>query len=370
MRRFLGSSTTLVLTLIQALPVAAAGASSPAGARGSCDPYTQGSWTTRAPVPLTGFVRSWGVFFPGNGRFYAMGGRTSDTAGSDLLNPREYDPVGDTWTTKAASFADNQVNNMVGGVLNFGGTDFIVVVGGSAAGATTGTSQVRQYDPVGDVMTTLASDPWPGNTAPGDKLPGGAAVLGNKLYVFGGFQINVSMLNTIWEFDPAALPGSRWTQKTATLPTPLGYIPAAASGSLIYLLGGSTFAAAVLSDTNSSLSYDPVADVITPLAAIPRATAETRAVRQPFDGSIWVLGGGRIAPNPSNEVDVYLPSSNTWTLAPAFPTARRNFPADIDPALGRIWTTGGYAVDNATPLLMNEEFDCVVPVELTGFGIE
>jgi hypothetical protein len=368
MRRFLGSIAALALTLT--LTPSAASAASPPGIHGSCDPYSQGSWTTRTAVPLAGFVRAWGLFFPANGRFYAMGGRTSDTAGSDLQNPHEYDPVGDAWTTKAATFANNQVNNMVGGVLNFGGTDFIVVVGGSAAGATVGTSEVRQYDPVADAMTTLATDPWPGNTAPGDKLPGGAAVLGNKLYVFGGFQINVGMLNTIWQFDPAAPAGSRWTQKTATLPTPLGYIPAVASGSLIYLMGGSTFVGGVLNDTNSALSYDPVADVITPLAAIPRATAETRAVRQPFDGSIWVLGGGRIAPNPSNEVDVYFPGSNTWGTAPAFPTARRNFPADIDPAVGRIWTTGGYAVDNVTPLTMNEEFDCVVPVELLGFGVE
>jgi hypothetical protein len=92
-------------------------------------------------------------------------------------------------------------------------------------------------------------------------------------------------------------------------------------------------------------------------------------VMQPFDGSIWVLGGGRVAPNPSNEVDVYSPGSNTWTLAPAFPTGRRNFPADMDAALGRIWTTGGYPVAGI-PDIMNEEFDCVVPVELMSFGVE
>jgi N-acetylneuraminic acid mutarotase len=317
---------------------------------------------------VVGFVRAWGVSFPANGRFYAMGGRTSDTAGSDLQNPREYDPATDTWTTKAAAFADNQVNNMVGGVLNFGGTDFIVVVGGSAAGATTASSEVRQYNPLTDTMTTLASDPWPQN-AGGATLPGGAAVFGNKLYVFGGFQINVSMITTVWQFDPAAAAGSRWTLKTATLPAPIGYIPAATAGSMIYLLGGSDFVGGTIVDTSSTLRYDPGADTITPIATIPRATGETRAVMQPFDNSIWVLGGGRVAPNPSNEVDVYLPGSNTWTVAPAFPTGRRNFPADMDPALGRIWTTGGYPV-SGVPDVMNEEFDCVVPVELMSFGVE
>jgi hypothetical protein len=368
----------LLAVLVSALPATAA-TSSPGPARasehpaqvvqGGCNPYTQGSWATRAAYPLVGAVRSWGVFFPDNGKFYAMGGRVADTAGSDTRNPREYDPVADTWTTKAATYADGQVNNMVGGVLSFGATNFIVTVGGSAAGNTTATAEVRQYDPVADIMTTLTLDPWP-QDAGGDMLPGGAAVFGNKLYVFGGFQINVAMLTTIWQFDPAAAAGSRWTLKTAALPTQLGYIPTATSGGFIYLMGGSTFAAGVLTDSNSSLRYDPVADTLTPVAAIPRATAETRAVTQPFDGSIWVLGGGRTAPNPSNEVDVYFPGSDTWTTAPAFPTPRRNIAADIDATLGRIWGVGGYATDGITPLVVNEQFDCVVPVELLSFGVE
>ena len=34
-----------------------------------------------------------GVFFPANGKFYAMGGRMSDTAGSEFTHPLEYDPA-------------------------------------------------------------------------------------------------------------------------------------------------------------------------------------------------------------------------------------------------------------------------------------
>jgi hypothetical protein len=369
MRKFLVPAFASSITLIAALAVAAAPAPSKAGIRGPCNPYTQGAWTTRAAYPdPAGVVRAWGVFFPANGRFYAMGGRTSDAAGSDILNPREYDPVGDTWTTRVATFSSPQVNNMVGGVLNVGGTDFIYVVGGSAAGQTTATAEVRQYDPVTDVMTTVATDPWP-QAAAGDTLPGGGAVFGNKLYVFGGFQINVTMIATVWQFDPNAPAGTRWTLKTATLPAPRGYIPTAASSPFVYLLGGSDFSGGTVIDTTSSLRYDPVADTITTVAAIPRATGETRAVTQPFDGSIWVLGGGRVAPNPSNEVDVYLPATDAWITAAAFPTARRNFPADVDPAIGRIWAVGGYGTAGL-PVTNNEQFDCVVPVELMSFGVE
>src|SRR4029077_635109 len=81
-------------------------------------------------------VRSVGVYFPANGRFYAMGGRSADTAGNDFTNPFEFDPVANTWTTKAATYADNQVNNMACGVLTVAGTPYIYCVGGSAAGAT------------------------------------------------------------------------------------------------------------------------------------------------------------------------------------------------------------------------------------------
>jgi hypothetical protein len=341
-----------LLTLVFAFTLVAA---FPAGATPvapTCSP--PGTWATRtaAPSPI---VRAWGAFFPSDGDFYLLGGRSSDAAGSNFTQVNIYDPVVDSWSMSTATFSDGQVNNMVGGVLDFGGTPYIVVVGGSAAGGTTSSSDVRQYDPVADVMTTLTTDPWPGNTD-GATLPGGAAVLGNKLYVFGGFDIGIGMTSAIYRFDPAAAAGSRWTTMTATLPNPIGYIPTAASGSLIYLLGGSGFAGGTLTDTTESSSYDPVADVIALITTIPRATGETRAVTAP-DGSIWVLGGGRIAPNPSNEVDVYDPVGNAWSLGPAFSTARRNFPAGIDPVVGTIWATGGYDTSGTTLLDINEQFN-------------
>lgn len=350
-------SRLLCLTLASgfALPLSATAAplAQPAG---TCTP--PGAWETRADFPLPE-VRAWGAFFPPSGKFYVLGGRETNDAGSDFPSPSEYDPALDAWTLKAATFADLQVNNMVGGVLDFGGVPSIVVVGGSAAGATTATSEVRQYDPVADVLTTLADDPWPGNDN-GTTLPGGAAVLDNKLYVFGGFNISVAMTNTIYRFDPDAAAGSRWTLMTAILPAELGYIPTAASGTLLYGLGGSAFDGTTVIDTDGSFSYDPATDTVTAVASIPRATGETRAVTQ-TDGSIWVLGGGRVDPNPSSEVDVYTPATDTWTVGPAFSAVRRNFAADIDPATGTIWATGGYDVDGATGLQVNEQFSpCAV----------
>ena len=51
-----------------------------------------------------------------------MGGRASDTAGNEFTHPFEYDPATNTWTTKAATYPDNLVNNMACGVLTDAGT--------------------------------------------------------------------------------------------------------------------------------------------------------------------------------------------------------------------------------------------------------
>ena len=253
---------------------------------------TVAQWSAGADLPSsTGVVRAIGVFFPGNGKLYAMGGRTSDTAGSDLTHPLEYDPTANSWTTKTATYPDSQVNNMACGVLTIGGSR-IVCVGGSAAGQSTASARVFVYDPVGDAITTLtAPDNWPGNPG-GTILPGGFAVVNNKLYILGGFNINVASTNQIWEFDPSLAVGSRWTQKVNT-PEGVMYAPTTAINGIIYVAGASDFSGGIVIDTTNSFSFNPSANNIGGIAAIPRATGETRAIN--FGGRMWVLGGGRVA---------------------------------------------------------------------------
>ena len=112
----------------------------------------------------------------------------------------------------------------------------IYCVGGSAAGATTATDRVFRYNPItGSIITITA--PWPG--AMGTILPGGFAVFNNKLYILGGFNINVGMVDTIWEFTPD--PAGWVRKKSAHLPTALGYIPTATVGTVITTAGGSTW---------------------------------------------------------------------------------------------------------------------------------
>ncbi|HWX15061.1 MAG TPA: dockerin type I domain-containing protein, partial [Chthoniobacterales bacterium] len=303
-------------------------------------------WSPGASLPSVG-VRSVGVFFPANGKFYAMGGRSSDLAGSDFTHPFEYDPMANTWTTKAATFPDPGVNNMACGVLTVGGTPQIYCTGGNQAGGATSNARVFSYNPVTDTISTLtAADNWPGD-ASGTILPGGFAVVNNKLYTLGGFNINVASTNQIWQFDPTAGVGAKWTQEMNT-PEGIMYAPTCAIGGIIYVAGASDYSGGLVIDTTNSFSFNPGTNTIGTIAPIPRATGETRALT--FNGKMLVMGGGRVSPNPSNEVDAYDPGTNTWTVntpVPAFMTARRNFPTDTD-GTANIWLSGGYAPSTPT----------------------
>ena len=158
-------------------------------------------------------------------------------------------------------------------------------------------------------------------------LPGGFAVAGNKLYIIGSFNANAVppvMTNQVWQFDPTAAVGSKWLAR-ANYPLARGYVPAATIGGIVYTGGGSALdAGGTLIDSAESFRYDPVANTWTPIANIPRATGETRAVV--MNGKMWVLGGGRSAPNPSNQVDIYDPVANSWSTGVPFTTGTAQLP--------------------------------------------
>lgn len=296
----------------------------------------EASWSSSPDLP-TDLVRATGVYFPANGRFYAMGGRMSDTFGSDMTTPYEYNPKTNSWAFKTAPFPDNQVSNMACGVLTVGRKPYIYCVGGTAAGGTTtATKRVFRYDPAADTIQTAGLDAW--NESAPDTVPGGFAVVQNKLYILGGLTVGSGATNRIFEFTPANSMGSQWTQKAATLPVALGFVPATAIGNLIFTAGGSTLAPCALSETDNSYVYDPVTDSVSTIAKIPRATGETRALT--VGDEMWVLGGGRTVSHRSTEVNIYNPLTGQWRVALPLSTGRRNFAADSDGA--RVFLAGGY----------------------------
>jgi len=306
------------------------------------------NWSGGPNLPIA-LAHSAGVYFSVNGRFYVMGGNSSGVPGSELAHPLEYDPGTATWTTKAATFPDAQVNDMACGALIDAGPA-IYCVGGSAAGSTTATSRVFRYHPVTDTITSAA--PWPGNPA-GDTLPGGSTVWQSKLYLLGGYQINTAMTNQIWEYTPGS---NLWVRKNAVLPVPLGYVPATTIANLIYTAGGSTFVApGTLVGSTNVYFYNPGADIITPLPSMPNAVTGARAVT--INHQVWLLGGSNTSPDPTDQVNVYNPTTGIWTTGPPLAAGRRDFPGAGDGNSG-IWLTGGCATDCAAPLSTTEIYQC------------
>jgi hypothetical protein len=308
-------------------------------------------WHVGPDMPSTA-VRTVGVLFTDG--FYVIGGRSADGIGNDFIHPFEFNLGTDTWSIKSATYPDNQVSDMACGILTDSGTNYIYCVGGSAGGQTTATDRVFRYNPITDTIETIPS-PWPGD-ADGITLPGGFVAFNNKLYILGGFRINTEMIDTIWEFTPGT---NTWVQKSAHLPVPLGYIPTTAIFNLIYTGGGSTWDGTTIHDSNYSFVYNPIADSISTIANIPRATGETRALTfAPLgntDYEMWVMGGGRDAPNPSSEVDTYeVFFHRGWSTFGSFLTPRRNFAAGGDISC-YMWLAGGYSSDG-TPLSSMEFF--------------
>ena len=118
--------------------------------------------------------------------------------------------------------------------------------------------------------------------------------------------------------------------------------------------GASDYQGGTVVDTTNSFSFDPGINTIGSIAAIPRATGETRGLT--FNGKMYVMGGGRVAPNPSTEVDIYDPVANSWSIGTPFATARRNFAVDTD-GICRIWLAGGYD-STGVPIASMERFCC------------
>src|SRR6266566_11763 len=71
------------------------------------------SWSAGPDLPPNPgvLVRAVGVSFP-DGNFYTVGGRTSDTAGSDFQHVLKFDTTSNTWTLMPSTLPDNTMNNM------------------------------------------------------------------------------------------------------------------------------------------------------------------------------------------------------------------------------------------------------------------
>ena len=377
-------------------------------------PYGTGGWALLEPLPgvnvelpnnerfqlkAARIKRAGAALYPPNGKIYLLGGRMGidgmdnpisfyDTSeGPPGPVPYtwlfEYTPgAPGTWTRKQASLdpcpssitnsakcpGERYTSNMAVATLTDTTGVAIYAIGGSSVSSIP-TNRVRRYNPVADTMTYLDSDPWPATPT---RVPGGYAVLNNKLYIFGGFNPRGSgaVYGDTWVFDPMAAAGSRWSQLPANLSTPRGYIAGVALDGYIYAIGGDTW------QTNPDVSQrrlvpsgvverlNPLLGMWEALESLPQPTGDLGAWA--FDpgtgfgisGKLVAAGGHSSPPGsssylvPSNLAYMFDPPSPTdldgaWSpfIGLTYPTRNFGFAA-LD---GFLYAIGGYDYSAGKP---------------------
>ena len=172
------------------------------------------SWTTKASMPTPRLAPSVGVV---NGILYAMGGDDYTDVFGDYSSHgivEAYDPVTDSWTTKAPMLTPRTDFSL--GVVN----GILYAVGG-------GSSAVDAYDPAINWWTIKASMP----TARDGFSVG---VVNGILYLVGG-QGNIS-LNVLER--PCVRSGQRLWMTPATALTPRSGLAVGVLNGTLYAVGG------------------------------------------------------------------------------------------------------------------------------------
>ncbi|MGQ0810901.1 MAG: Kelch repeat-containing protein [Nitrospiraceae bacterium] len=167
-----------------------------------------------------------------------------------------------------------------------------------------------------------------------------AAALQGKIYVVGGFAepgfgnvMNLAITDMVEMYDPST---NRWTTK-APLPAKLHHAGAAVIGDRLYIVGGYTQSfLSVWHPVATLYVYDPSQDRWTEGLAMP--TARGALAVTDHAGKIFAIGGYDGARN-SAAVEVYDPAGNSWRIRASLPTARDHLAAVS--TNGKVYAIGG-----------------------------
>ncbi|MGH2652617.1 MAG: Kelch repeat-containing protein, partial [Actinomycetota bacterium] len=181
-----------------------------------------------------------------------------------------------------------------------------------------------------------------------------SAVIEDQIYIAGGIDIDGdSTISTTAKLDPRT---RAWTL-LAPMPLPRHHAASATDGTRLYVFGGrgpgSRGGHVLAKGFDDVQVYDPATDSWTvsrpgPTAPAPLPQARGGTGKAVYAGGrFWVFGGetagadtaGATRNEVYDRVDVYDPVTNTWTSGPPLPTARHG----VLPVLrdGHIFVAGG-----------------------------
>jgi len=207
------------------------------------------------------------------GLVYAIGGGSEDTL--MVSNQVEvYDPVANTWTTKAPMPTPRS-----GAAAAVIGDSAIYVIGGRTRTLDpcigTALSVVERYDIDTNSWTTVAPLPSPRSDL-------AAVERGGKIFVFGGCSSLASFTNEVDMYNPKT---DTWTVR-APMPTTRASLAAGHSGESVYVIGGVN---ATLSTVGVNEAYDIESNSWSTAAPMPTPRGEAGVYSH--SGKIYVVGG-------------------------------------------------------------------------------
>ena len=154
------------------------------------NPLPNGTWTTLASMPTAAIMAS-AVYYPATNKIYVFGGEDADS-GTNYNITRIYDIASNTWST-GANMPD--VRSFMASGYNPANGKIYLVSGYNTGNVTSAQPDTWEYDPVANTFTSKANFPHPaGGFASG--------VINGKMYVAGGRDANNANINLTWEYDP------------------------------------------------------------------------------------------------------------------------------------------------------------------------
>jgi N-acetylneuraminic acid mutarotase len=220
----------------------------------------------------------------------------------------------------------------------------IYAIGGASSLTGTYYATVEEYDPATDTWTRKTDMPTARNGL-------AAAVTQDRIYVVGGEPSAQASLAALEEYDPAT---DTWATK-ADMPTKRTFHCACAVDGNVYVLGGVTAGVPGAVRNPPALDvYNPTTDTWTTAGTIPtpRAGAGTCLV----NGQIYLIGGviGSLHEPPLRTVERYDPATDTWARRADMPTARMFLSTSV--LHGEIYAIGG-GVWNGSIFSTVEKYD-------------
>ena len=266
-------------------------------------------WLDPASAPLGRYEAAGAVV---NDKLYVFGGYKNTqiqvTGRSDM-----YDPATDTWT-RIADMPEPLTH--AGQVVH--GTTVWLIGGFVGDNPGPGTTHVWKYN-------TLTNTWSRGPSLPAARGAGAAAIVGDKIYFFGGLDHANSSKNPVtvdysetWVFDTNG--GTSW-QPLAALPNARNHLAGVALNGMVYAIGGQH-----LWNEDHPIrevdQYDPATDTWKKVKSMPKPLSHISASTFAIGGRIMVIGGATTGFNSVTDVNTYNPATNKWSHFSNLPSPR------------------------------------------------